>query len=364
MKKTFAIILAMCMAAVGANAQWTVESAKTANPYVKLLQVLETDNSVLVYASYTRDNDDTVMLTIDRTAHVKANGLKYKLLSSVNLPIEDEGDYRCALLRSGHNEVNFVLEFEKFPVEGGFSIIENTKNEPNYFNFYDIALSPIEPDKVIDTQRFLDSGVPVINGKNSKGGTNYLYYIRNGVCITCNAVKEGGDWFSGDDEIFYLDIVNNSDHGVKFDFDKVSVIGRKNKKNGEKEEKVWTKYTPESYEQYLRQLDYDEARYKTSSVLDDVSRQLDRERYSSAVNSWERIGWTALKALTDQKIENRIEEYMKAHPKEHPSALKTESIMPGESLHGYIAAKRKKADDVKLTIPVDGYDFNFYFNLK
>ena len=99
-------------------------------------------------------------------------------------------------------------------------------------------------------------------------------------------------------------------------------------------------------------------------MLNSIGSQINREKYHTEVNSWERIGWEALGALNEHAIQNRIDEYMKAHPKEHPKALRTESIAPGESLHGYVASKRKRADEVEITIPIDGYDFSFSFRLK
>ena len=364
MKKLFSFVLFVCLTSMVASAQWKVESVASGEANTKLLQVLETEKSVLVYATLEKECAERKWINISRYTHAKANGLKYKLLHSVNMPIHYDGDRRWAVLDVGQNEVNFVLEFEKFPVEGGFDIIGSTERNGDFdCTFRGITVSRIDTTQIINTERFLDGGAPVLEGLKADSGTQYLYYIREGVCVTCSAVKTQHGMFSNDD-IFYVDIVNNSDHGIMFDFSKVRVVGKKNKSKGQVEEKEWKKYTPESYDQYLRQLDYDEARYKTSSVLDEVGRQIDREKSHVGVNSWGRIGWDALSALTEHSIENRIEEYMKEHPKERPSALRTQSIKPGESLHGYIASEWKKCNQAVLTIPMDGYDFLFIYNQK
>lgn len=363
MKKSFVITIIMCLASIAASAQWKVESVVSGEPNTKLLQVLETDKSVLVYATFERECEEVAETNLDRNIHVKVNGLKYKILNSVNLPIQDDSENLHAVLEKGKNEINFVMEFEKFPVEGGFDIIEGTEEGACHYNFHGVTVCRIDSTQLIDTDRFLDSGTPVLSGKNVRGGTDYLYLIRNGVCITCNAVVMKGDWFSSDDLLFYVDIVNNSDHGILFDFDKVRVRGLKKKKE-KWEEKMWTKFTPESYDSYLARQDYDEARYKTSSVLDEIGRQIDRDKIHTNVNSWERIGLDALGAINQHAIDNRIEEYMKAHPKDRPKALRSESIKPGDSIHGYIASQKKKADKSKLTIPIDNYDFSFEFRFK
>ena len=114
----------------------------------------------------------------------------------------------------------------------------------------------------------------------------------------------------------------------------------------------------------LASREYEEARQQSSNVLDEVGRQINRERYNTKVNSWARLGWAALGAINEHAIQNRVAEYMKNHPKDRPRALRTESIKAGESLHGYVASKTKRADEVVLTLPIDGYDFKFTFRLK
>ena len=366
MKKSVIITVAMCLASLMANAQWKVESVESGQANTKLLQVLNTDNSTLVYATYEMDLPDATFedFYLGRKTHVKVNGEKYKLINSVNFPMQNDAEQTYAHLCPGHNEFNFVMEFEKFPVEGGFELLDgHDKEGPYSFNFHGIKVSPIDSTKVINTARFLDKGTPVIYGNKVIDGNNYQYQIRDGVCVTCHAVVVDGDWFSTN-EMFHIDIVNNSDHGIMFDFDKVYVVGRKYKKNGKVEEKGWKKFTPDSYDQFLAQQDYDEARRQTSSVLDEVGRQLDREKYHTNYGSWERIGWEALAALNQHAIDNRVEQYMKEHPHDRPRALRSQGIQPGESIHGYIASERKKADKATITIPMDDYDFEFVWNVK
>lgn len=347
-----------------ANAQWKVESVSSGEPNTTLLQVLETENTTLVYATLKVNVDSDLFLHLDRNLCVMVDGLKYKALNSVNLPILDEADYRNVKLSEGENVINFVMEFEKFPVENGFDIIENSKDGEWNFNFRDIKLSHIDASKVIDTERFLNSAAPVIVGKYSEDGHNYTYYIREDVCVTCNAVSQAGGLFT-DDEIFYVSIVNNSDHGVKFDFDKVRVQGTRTKSKGVEETSSWTKYTPESYEDFYARMDYEEARHNAAAINSSIGDQINRERRNAEYGSWERVGWEALGALNQQAMQNRISDYLKKHPKNRPSALKSESIKAGESVHGYIATKKqKKCHTADIIIPMDGYDFIFSYSLK
>lgn len=364
MKKTLISILILCITSLFASAQWKVEHVGSGEPNTTLLQVLETENSMLVYATFSKHVDSDLYVTIDRNICVKAGGLKYKALNSVNIPIKDDADRRYMMLQKGDNEVNFVLEFEKFPVEDGFDIIENQKDGEWNFNFHDVRVTPIDASKVIDTERFLNSAAPVIAGKYTDNGHNYTYYIREDVCVTCNAVSQKGGLFT-DDEIFYVSIVNNSDHGVMFDFDKVRIEGERSKANGTTERSVWTKYTPESYEDFYARMDYEEARYQSAGIYTTIGDQINREKRNAEPGSWERVGWEALGALNQQAMQNRIGDYLRNHPKNRPSALKSQGVKAGESIHGYIASKKQKKDDsVDLTIHMDDFDFRFSFNIK
>jgi len=351
----------VCLSSFIAGAQWKVESVSSGEPCTKLLQVIQTENSTLVYATIQKTCPSDKWVRINRKTVAKAGGMKYKLLNSVNLPIRDDAERRYLFLPEGDNEVNIVWEFEKFPVEDGFDIIESEKEGEFCYNFHDVKVSPIDGSKVVDTQRFLDSAPAIIVGQYSENGINYVYLIRDDVCVTARAVRQSGSGFT-DDEIFYVEIVNNSDHGIMFDFGKVYVTGHKNKANGTIEDVSWPKYTPDSYDQYIRELDYEEARNNTSSVLNSVKDQINREKYANTqYGSWERLGMDALEALANQGIQNRVDEYMKAHPKTHPSALRNQSIKSGESIHGYVACKRKRGDEFTLTIPMDDFDFKFLF---
>ena len=353
----------MCLATLVASAQWKVDSVGSSEPNTKLLQILETEQSTLIYATLVGDFKESHIFNLNRNMYASANGMKYKLVNSVNLPIGDEADMRYVYMNEANNELNFVLEFEKFPVEDGFDIIESTSSEGDFaFNFRDVKVSAIDQDKMLDTGRFLDSASPIIFGKYSEDGRNYSYYIRDGVCVTFNAQFSPGE-FLGTHFITYVQIVNNSDHGVKFDLDKVSLVASKKKASGKVDTFNWSIFRPDEYDEFLKSREYEEAKEKTSNIVDLLGDQIDRSKYRTNYGSWERLGLEALGALTRQSVENRVGEYMKSHPTTRPMALRTQGIKAGESVHGYIAAKYKKADTVTITIPMDGFDFFLLYNL-
>lgn len=360
MKRFFIIIAALFIASVAANAQWKVDSWEQGDPVIKFHQILETENSVLIYASLEDERTRTGTLYIKRNkAYVKSNGLKYKILNSVNIPLYEDGDRKWAEVPEGHLELNFIMEFEKFPVENGFDVIADTEDDGRYsFNGHNLQVSRIEPEQVMDTQRFLDSNEPVIGGIYSNDGTKFRYQIRDGVMVTYHVGFMDDGWFS-ENVLFYVDIVNNSDHAITFDFSKVYAVTVKKKNDGTKKIEPLAKFDPDSYDQFIKDMDYQAAlRNSGGGLLNEVDHLLFHEKIQTSANSWERLGWDALQALNKQAMESSAQEYLKTHPTNRPKALKSQTIKQGEAIHGFIATKKKKADSIFLYIPMDDFTFD------
>jgi len=342
------------------SAQWKITGWDRADvDHFKLVQIIDLDSSTFVYGTLTNDTDHTIWGTLERKAGIYVDGEKYKLLRSVNLPIKDEAYPLWTRLDENGQKVNFVMEFEKFPIEDGFDFIENEK-ESTCYNIYGVHVEQIDPSKLIKTDRFLNTYTVVTTGNFAEEGKNHLYFIRDGVSVDCRCSSRAGDVFSKDDYIFYLNIINESDHGIRFDFDNnVWITGYKTKPDGKTEEKVLKKWAPESYEQYLRSEDYAEAKNATSQGLDALDWKLRSESYNSSNGDWGKIGFKMLSSLTEQVMENNIQEYLKAHPRQHPTAMKSQSIKSGDSYAGYVAAKSKNVDYFILHIKMDDYEFQF-----
>lgn len=364
MRKLILLTL-MFMMSTNIQAQWRIVGCDKADrDNIKLLQIINLDGNTYVYGTLTNDKDEVYWGTLNRKTCVYANDEKYKLVSSVNLPIMDEADSQWVRLDEPGQQVNFVMIFEEFPAKDGFDLVENEKDK-NGWNMYGIHVEEIQPSEVIKTSRFLDAYTVVTQGAFAEGGSNHRYYIRDKVSIDCRATTRDGELFACDDILFTLNIINESDHGIRFDFsDKVWITGTKKKANGTVETKNLTKYSPDSYEQYLRDEDYQEAKYATSGGLAFLDSKLKSESYRYGSSDWEKVGFKMLSSLTEQVMDNNIQSYLNNHPKDRPSALKTQSIKPGESYYGYVAGKTKNMDTVTLHVQMDDYVFEFSWDIK
>jgi len=354
MKKPIVIIIVF-FACIIAKAQYKITSVdKQDDAIFELLWIQQLENETLVYATLTKGPTEKYdWYRIGRKTAAYVNGKRYKISNSVNIPIIDDADEKWLKMPPEASTINFILSFEKFDPKDGFDIIESeTEHGHKWLNFYGIHFEEVAAEEFVDTESFLDRYTVTTWGKYADNGKEFFYYIRDNVFITCHGAKHGND------QLYYVDIVNNSDHGIKFDWEKVWVDGVKSKNGTDTPEGI-AKYDPDSYDRFLAQEDYDEARYAVGSTMHDLNHLLKHEYYT-AEDSWAKLGFNTLASITQKAEENSIREYMANHPKDRPKAMKSQSIKAGESYHGYIANKRKnKYDYYALYIQIDGYDFEF-----
>ena len=344
------------MASVMANAQYKVTSVdKQETDKSALLQVIETEKSVLVYCTLTVPDDKFHYFSLNRKLKAVKNNVGYKIINAVNFPLYDEAEPRYLFTTKKGQKFNYVMEFEKFDPAGGFDIIQDeTKHDNGVMNFYGIHLEKIDPKDVIDTDRFLDDD-HVIYGEYTSNGETSRYYIREGLMMTFYTY-----WY-GKDLIVNFQITNNSDHGVMLNMDRVRLEATDHNGNPTQ----MSRYTPESYDARIESDRRWEARVATTS---DASRMLESKIYHGTFeteNEWGRIGFKALESIYKHAENNRINQYLKEHPNNDPKALRSNSIKPGESIVGFIPLKIKKnkVKNFNIIIPMDGYDFNVDYHL-
>lgn len=343
------------MASVMANAQYKVTSVdKQETDKSALLQVIETEKSVLVYCTFTTPTDGIDYFCLNRKLKAVKNNVSYKIINAVNFPLLDEAEPRYLCTTKKGQKFNYVMEFEKFDPAEGFDIIRDETKHDDVMNFYGIHLEKIDPKDVIDTERFLDDD-HVIYGEYTSNGETSRYFIREGLMMTFYTY-----WY-GKDLIVNFQITNNSDHGVMLNMDRVRLEATDHKGNPTE----MSRYTPESYDARIESDRRWQARVATT---DDASRMIGSKIYHGTFeteNEWGRIGFKALESIYKRAENNRIDQYLKEHPNTDPKALRSNSIKAGESIVGFIPLKIKKnkVKNFNIIIPMDGYDFIVNYHL-
>lgn len=214
----------------------------------------------------------------------------------------------------------FSPEFEKFPLHDGFDIVENDKPREGgtYLNVYGVHLEPMALESFPDFDKFVDSYPAVLSGRYADNGKYHQYYMKGDLYISCQCTEADDGILEPKYKRFYIEINNDSDHGVLFSFDETYVVGHRIV-GGKQQDKYFTKYTAQSFDDYMGQSDYEEAR-RHAGVMGEVGRQLRSDSYNRGNGEWANLG---LKVLSN------------------------------------LAFKNQKADSFTLHIPMDGYDFTF-----
>ena len=350
MKKSVLLTL-FVLVALAAHAQWKVVGCDKESSSLELKQIIQTDEGTAVYGQL--HSTDTLYWSVTRDAYVKAEGKKYKIKSTVNFPLKDEAEPRYLVSERGNHTYNFIAVFEKFPAENGFDYV-NSPSEEKY-TIQGVKVEPITEDQVIPADDYLNETPVTIYGKSFKDGETTSYLIHNGVKVTCKCTQMNRGFMEPNSYEYYINIYNDTDHGVRFDFNKVRSVAYVTKK-GKEVAIPLALYSPSSYEGLKQSEDYEEAKRAVggSRAVHEVRAEAEKMR-----PGWGKVGGLVVADILAKQQQNHIEEYLLDHKNDRPGPMQTTSIYAGETYGGYIASKSKKSDRHMIFLTIDGYEFGF-----
>jgi len=344
------------MFSLNAGAQWTISSIdKSEASNIEFKAVLEIEDAVLVYGTYTATVD------YDRASFEPGTAVfvgydRYAMKNSINIPMNDGGKPCSAAFNQVGEKVNFVMEFEKFPLDGKFDIVENPKNHKGASNYYGISLAPMEDQSIFeDTEAFLDEYPVTLMGYYYEGNTPYAYRIRNNLCLTCRCVIREADLFEPLDRLYFVDIINKSDHPVNLNQERVWVSGHKRKNDGSLTDHVIKHYNPGGYGDYEKEMEGARATYRVAGVKD-LSYQLRMAKLANA----KPLDVKVLDAMSKMAEKTNVEAYLADFPTKHLSVLRSQEIASGDSYGGFVATQEKDGLGYYLLhVDLDDYVFTF-----
>jgi len=356
------IVLAATLLLVVSNlfAQWKVTGIdKSENSSCELVQILDGGKSTFIFGTITNPSDSLYPYsTISRSTCVYVGDEKYKLLNAVNLPIFDEATPVCARI-SGGQKLNFILEFEKFPVTDNFDLVEKeSKHTEGTYNFYGIHVANAGIQNMVGDS-FLDEYPSVLYGSFTNQGKATQYYIAQGLTISCTYEIEQRDLYGKPDYVFFLTFENESGKDIELHPEKdFRVTGHTFKSNGKEDVKEIKLVRQNKLEDYFHGKDYQAARQIVNSTvagITDAASQAKNRTINSDVQG--ALGFITL--VGTLSIDKDVKEYMKAHPSDRPAALKDCTIKAGEKKSGYVGIQTKNVDQYVLHLTLDGYEYIF-----
>jgi len=352
--------MSLLLAVSGLQAQWKITGVdKSENSSCELIQVLESENSTFVFGTITNSGKGIYPYsTISRSTCVCVDDELYKIINSVNLPIYDEATPVYAQIQEGQ-KLNFIMEFEKFPVTDGFDLIEKEScHTEGTFNFYGIHIQNAGLDNMAD-DTFLDIYPSILYGNFANEGKETQYYMFRDMTLICTRDIEYRDQLGQPDIVCFLSFENGSKKDLELTFGTdVWVTGHKDKGNGKEDEKKLKIIKQDEYERYFYGKDYQEAK---RIVNPDVAAMSDAatQAKNSTINSDIRGTMGLISLVGDLSIDKDVKQYMKEHPSDRPAALNSCTVKAGEKKAGYVAFQTKKMDYYILHLKLDGYEYKF-----
>lgn len=342
-------------------AQHPIASIASSEGDVQLKWFSQTDSSVVVYATYTRPVGDTRdRLTISRRTAVISDDMDYRVISTDRIPVFDEALSAATVLDREGQKVNFMMEFEKFPLEEPFDLVaEDTSS--CVFSFKGIVVD-MAGTKKVNPDRFLKSTPVLYKGRYGYDGNIYSFYYDEGFFLAACCTH------SSEYMTITFDIVNDSDHGVLFSPHSVSPSS--NVKKGSRLKNVeLNALSKNAYWNNVARDDYSTAvNSNGSGALSVIDSGVVLSSFKYDYNSWERIGLRALSSLINEAQLQAAKPMMKELDDSRDDRLsgyiESKSLAKGESYSGYMKVERvRNMTDFKVVVNINERDYEFNYTL-
>lgn len=273
MKLIFSILFFLC--AIFAYAQYKPTSYE-APSRMNISQIDNREYSTLVFFDYTVPEDSTWnqnhqwMNFGDKTyLSIPGSNKKYKMLSTVNMPIDSEAEHKMMLFDRPGQRHQFVLEFEKLPDNcSNFDIVEDLNN-PQAFNIRNIAFNISDSVPFVNVDNFIEDYPLKEYGQYYVNGTIVSYVKFKGIIV--NSVAKFLDQY-GKYYCVNISVQNFRDRSILFNPANLYAVGYyhpKKKKpkgrislarsNGYIEDPLYADYSDETTQ--LNKSEYDETVY-------------------------------------------------------------------------------------------------------
>ena len=263
-----------------------------APPRMNISQIDNREFSTLLFLDYTVPEDSTWnqrnqwMNFGDKTyLSVPGSQKKYKMLSTVNMPIDSEAEHKMMLFDSPGQRHQFVLEFEKLPEDcSNFDIIED-KNNPHAFNIRNVSFNPADSVPYVDVDDFIKDYPLKEYGQYYVNGSVVSYVKYNGIIV--NSVSNFLDQY-GKYVCINICVQNFRDRSILFNPDNLSVLGYRHPKK--KKEKARIKFSMSSgYKEDPLYADYSEIDVKEKIDAYDVAIRIPMELELLKYEDYDRI---------------------------------------------------------------------------
>ena len=331
-----------------ASAQYKL-SAGTMPDGLEFIQADKTGDAMRIYLRWT-SAEDNYGFDIDDDACVTVPGSfkRYKLQAASNIPLTSDGAY--AVARKAGDSIWFALDFEAFPTDGSFSIIEDAEND-SCLSISDIKLTDAGLP-LINTEKFVSDHPSLLKGQFSEDGTVYSFWNYDGLALVANFVKT-----TDNTHLFYiyLDIANNSGRSVDLDPSAISV--EHESKSGHRS--ALKVFDAKGYEKRMKTENFFNKTMMVASAIatvESIGNTLSGGQFfsTSTVSGDATRGYISF--MNSQDNVKKFTQMMGSVSKEY---LEERTIESRDWYGGYLCLNEKKGGLYQITVPLMGQDFTF-----
>lgn len=245
--KTYLIIFSILSISIKMNAQYSDVHCKQQPKGMQITQIDYREYSTIIHLKYVNYFEGGGWLNINDNSYLKDNQTNklYKLLNSINLPINSEGENRYMIFDSKDQIHYFSLEFEKLPESTlEFDMIEDESNKDG-INFRGISINREVKKEFINVDNYIASTPVKEYGIYMEDGQSIYYFKHQGLlislCLTLN--KDYGKYYTP-----YIDVQNFT--GKSILINPSSIIA----KTYNKKKEAFQDLEVLSYEQYMKKV--------------------------------------------------------------------------------------------------------------
>lgn len=231
MKRYLPIVFSLVALSASAQHKPTTYEAPSR---MNISQIDNREFSTLIFFDYTVPEDSTWnqnhqwMNFGDKTyLSIPGSNKKYKMLSTVNMPIDSEAEHKMMLFDRPGQRHQFVLEFEKLPEDcSNFDIIEDLNN-PQAFNIRNVSFNSTDSVPFVNVDDYIADYPLKEYGQYYVNGTVVSYVKFNGIIV--NSVANFLDQY-GKYVCINISVQNFRDRSILFNPANLSAIGYRHPK--------------------------------------------------------------------------------------------------------------------------------------
>ncbi|MBQ0123796.1 MAG: hypothetical protein KBS58_03010 [Bacteroidales bacterium] len=358
MKRALLLAVMLFGSAVVLNAQYNSISYDS-NSAFKLLQIDQYDDASVFFFK-VEGTDDRQAFSVNDNTKISVEGVfkKYKLVQTANIPFTSEN--MAAVVEGNGNDLYFILQFDRLPLDKPFRMVENEKSSSRMtFNFDNVTVDTSRTVEKINVEDFLGYSDYVKFGTYSQNGKKYAFYDINGLSVATHL----GEEFLGLTRVGKLDVVitNDSGHRISVSSDNIKVTATKNEKKGYVEIPLWSVSTYDSYVEGSNASSVYSYSSRSNPVASSISDYRRFKVRSDDLGSQIILG--SLEMAFRSINRDQVDEYAEALEKnrEHlwNNYLQSIDLDDGESYGGYVAFKDQKYKRYKIIVKVGGREYTF-----